>query len=162
MKKLLEGFLNWVKGFDLGKFFKGLVNGDEKQAELLKENTIKSSEFVNNIRAWLMSPTMDIYTAVIPGEWDNELKESAKTFLDKVVGMYAPLINCMNEMTVGDQLMCIYGKLNEAGTLKVKGFWLELGTLAAMIFSDGKLDYGDAVTAGKFVWEKVTSKNKPK
>ncbi len=160
MKKLLAGFVKWISGFKLEKFFKGLVDGDEQAAESLKATIEQSNEFTNKVKAWLQNPIGDILTAVIPGTWDNELKAKAETALGTISTNLAVITGCVNENSDADnQLVCVYNKyLSVNDPNQVKTFWQNFGNLAADIFTDRKIDFSDLAVGVKFVYDLITKK----
>lgn len=160
-KNFLQKFVAWVKGFNLIKWFKGFVNGDETEAEKLKEIVETSNDFVAKVLAWLKNPAGDILTAVIPGEWDDNLKKKATELLEKIAYNGAQFTGCVQLPTVGEQLACVYNKIIELNDEDEEdSFKHKLGVLATKVFANGKLDFGDAVIAAQFVFELVTKKKK--
>lgn len=49
------------------------------------ENIKKAMRVATNLREWLKSPTISVLVAIIPGEWDNELRRQAIAALDKII-----------------------------------------------------------------------------
>lgn len=157
---IIKDIGKFIKGWRLDKFFKGLVGGDKQSAKDLQTTVEQASTLVNNIKAYLASPVADIFTAVIPGDWDDKAKESAKVFIERITANSAKLTGCLEMGTVGEQLSCIYAKiLNIGDEDETKSFWHKLGVLATKVFADGKLRFGDAVLAAQFVYEIITKPN---
>lgn len=150
---------SWVKGWKLGDFFKGLVDGDRKAAKQLQLTVEQSNQFVNKIREWLASPIGDLVAFVIPGDWGDKERAQAIEILTRFTSNNATLLSCMEQPTVGQQLICIYEKIQAVpDPTKKKSFLEELGTLATMVFADGKLDWSDAGLAAKLVFKMITQK----
>ena len=155
----LKKFVNWVKGWNLGKFFRGFVNGDQDAADDLKATVEMSNNFVGKVIGWLESPVGDLLENVIPGDWDAELRDKATAALARIAKNTAFLTGCAELPTVGEQLSCAYGKIVGLGDEdEVKSFKHKLGVLLSKVFANGKLDFGDAVIASQFIFELVTQK----
>lgn len=149
----------WIKGWRLDKFFKGLVGGDKKSGEDLQATVALAVQLVNNLKDYLRSPMGNLLTAVIPGDWDNELKAKAQQFIEKVANNSAIITDCTSLQTSGEQLICVYNKivsLNDED--EEDSFWQKLGALATKVFADGRLSFGDAVLAAEFVYRLVVKK----
>lgn len=150
----------WIKGWKLDKFFKGLVNGDKEAGANLQATVEKAIELVNNLKAYLQSPIGNIVTAVIPGTWDDELKRKSEIFLQEVVVNSALITDCTNLQTAGEQLACVYNKIVSLGEHQKDSFWHLLGVTATRIFADGKLTFSDSVIAAEMVYRLIV-KEKP-
>lgn len=151
----------WIKGWRLDKFFKGVANGDHEQAENLEATTTKAVEFVDKLKGWFLSPYGDIVTNIIPGDWDNDLKEKASAFLEKAAKNRSLISECASLPTAGEQLVCAYQKVVSLGDKDaLHGFWHELGVTATLVFADGKLTFGDAAIAAEAVYRLVVKKKK--
>lgn len=160
--KFLKNFTDWIKGWRLDKFFKGFVNGDEKAGAELQRTVELSNEFIARVLGWLKNPIGDVVEAVIPGEWDTELRAKGIEVLEKITTNSGKLMGCLQLATTGEQLTCIYGKIVELNDEdEVDSFKQKIAVFAARIFADGKIKgWGDGVIAAQFVFDLVTSKRK--
>ena len=159
---LITNITKWVKGWRLDKFFKGFVDGDKQAAENLQMTVEKASLLVEKIKGYLKSPTGDIITSVIPGDWDNELRAKAIAFLEKLTKNSATAYGCFDKTkTVGQQLSCVYEKIVALKDEdEVKSFWHKMGVMFTKAFADGKLTFSDSVFAIELVYDAIRSKRK--
>ncbi|MEJ7829410.1 MAG: hypothetical protein WKF91_14465 [Segetibacter sp.] len=148
----------WIKGWRLDKIFKGIAEGDKDVAQDLEEKTKKAIEFVQWLKEQIRS-TGGLITSVIPGTWDDDLKAKAELFLEKATSNARLLSECAEKPTPGEQLTCTYNKILISGDeFEENNFWHKLGVLATIVFSDGKITFGDAVTAAEFMYRLVVKK----
>lgn len=155
----ITNFVKWVKGFELKKFFKGLVNGDENQAAQIHDFTVKSNDFVNYVKGQLNSPAANMAISFIPRDFDKDLQSKANEVLERFSPMMAKLTGCSTEGTPGQIISCVYAKFANAGDpLAKKSFWIQLAAFSAQIFADGKITLSDAAVAAKFVYDLITKK----
>lgn len=154
--------IGWIKGWRLDKFLKGVAGGDKEAADNLHDTTEKAVELVNNLKAYLQNPMGDFVTAVIPGDWDNDLKAKAELFITKIAGNASLITDCTNLSTAGEQLVCVYSKITGLNDEDEEdSFWHKLGVLATKVFADGKITFGDAVVAAEFIYRVIVKKPVP-
>lgn len=151
----------WIKGWRLDKWFKAIVNGDDKAASELQMTVERVNELILKLRQWLNNPVGAI-TVIIPGDWDDELKSKAEEFLDKVITNAAKFSECFKEgMSISDMAICVFNKVISLGDEdELNSFWQRLAALGARILSDGKLTWSDAVHAGQFVYDEITKERR--
>lgn len=140
-------------------FFANLAHGDQDAADQIELTATNVATLIQNVKAYLQSPMGDLIVAVIPGTWDNELKEKGQEFLTKIIAQEATLHGCLALPTIGEQLTCVYSKilaLEDEG--HEDSFWHKLGVLGTQAFADGKLTFSDAVLAIEFVFRLIFKK----
>jgi hypothetical protein len=140
--------------------FQKIAHGDEAAADEIELTATNVATLINNIKGYIESPMGDFLVNVIPGTWDNDLKVKATEFLNKVIAQESILMNCLQEATIGEQIVCIYSKiegLNDES--QTNSFWHKLGVLGTEIFSDGKLSFSDSILAIEFLYRLIFKKD---
>lgn len=150
---------DFIRGWRLDKFIKALVNGDHEEAEKLQLTGTKLIELVDQVKAWVKSPMGDFITSVIPGDWDNELKEKGIAFLDKQANNFAIITGAGELPTIGEKFVYAYNKVVETGDEdKEDGFWHELGSAGTKAFADGKITFGDGAVLAEMLYRLIVKK----
>lgn len=132
----------WIKGWRLDRFFKDLFHGDNN-AEL-KDITAKAVVLVEKIKEYASSPNADMVTAIIPGDWDDALKEKVKAVIPKVLEQVAKGSECFDQPSLGEKVACIVRNTTsnpDAGE-RTK-FFHELAGAFGVALSDGKFTLSD-------------------
>ena len=86
------------------EFFHRLFGGNPKK---FLENYAKPAILiVQGVRDLVKSDVIDIATKLLPGTWDDDLKEKAKAALDKALGVLQLSYDCLQKGTLTEKLFC--------------------------------------------------------
>lgn len=150
---------DFIRGWRLDKFVKALVNGDHEQAEKLQDTGTKLIELVDKVKSWVKSPMGDFVTSVIPGDWDDNLKEKGIAFLEKQATNFDIITGASVAPTIGEKFVYAYNKVLETGDEdKEDGFWHELGSAGTKAFADGKITFGDGAVLAEMLYRLIVKK----
>jgi len=72
--------MKWLK--NLTAWLKKFIHNTDEQ---LKKYLPKGIELVEKVKTFIDSPTADVITLIIPGSWDDNLKNIARAFLPKML-----------------------------------------------------------------------------
>ena len=146
--------VEWVKGWRLDKFVKGLSKKDE-----LKEDCTKAVLLVQGLRQGIENPTVKQITDLIPGNWDEKTVAKTKQILPSVLTALSEGSECLEKPTDMETALCVYQKIKSHSSEVIRGNgWNGVAVAFAVAFSDGKFDLSDVLTMVPAVFKALFGK----
>jgi len=130
------------------KLFKGLLPELKKAVHVgvTITNAIKEFDLANG-------GTVDIITKLIPGEWDDKLKEKVRDELPMIMVQLQLVDNTMT-LTNKDEIVASAVKtLQQLSGDYRSAFLNSLAIIVAQVAADGKLDWNDAAYILKWYYD---------
>ncbi len=146
------GLFSWVP--NLLKWFGRIF---KKGADTVNDLLPKVIDLVNNIKEFdTANPDVaDFFTKIIPGDWDDNLKDKARDILPEVLTQFQGAQACMQLPTQEEQLTCIIKQLQSITNNNVQAlFWGDLAALITHALADGKLSIEEIRSVVKFIYDK--------
>jgi hypothetical protein len=114
----------------------------------------------DKLKTFAESETADILTAIIPGEWDDQLKNALRAFLPKILVELKLAENCANQSDPNEVLKCAIQTLQQMGGDWIKDsvkkdFLDSLATEITVLMADGKFDWDDAKHLVKWYYDHI-------
>lgn len=138
----------------IGRFFRKLFG---KEGWLKKDVIPFVIEVVNNIKEFDdTNPYFaDLLTAIIPGTWDDALKDKMRAALKIALEQSAILTECLEIEDENERIGCIINQLQSITNADVKAMkWAEIAAYATKaIANDDKLDINEIAALVKMVYE---------
>ena len=139
----------------LGRWWRWLKNIISKGGDLAKDLLPKVIELVNNIKEFdVNNPDIaDFLTKIIPGDWDDKLKEQARLLLPDLLKEFAAFDACLAQ-TGDEQLICITTQLQSVTNINIYSLnWGDLTALITHALSDKKLSVEEIRSLVKYVYD---------
>lgn len=140
----------------LGRFFRKLFG---KEGWLRKKIIPSVIEVVNNVKEWdSANPEFaDLLTTLIPGTWDDKLKDKMRAALRIALEQAAVFNACLDLEDEDAKIACIikqFQSITNADTKALK--WAEVAAyLTKYIADDDKLDINEIAALVKIVYEDI-------
>lgn len=151
-----------AKQFFLWRWFSGFLKWfgiiADKGKDILEDLMPKVIELVNNIKEFdtAIPEIGDFMTKIIPGDWDDKLKEKAREVIPSLLVAFKAGQSCLEKDTNDEVLICITNVLQSETNINVK--ILQWGDLAALIthsLSDKELSIEELRTMVKYVYDNM-------
>jgi hypothetical protein len=98
-----------------------------------------------NVKSFIDSPAVDVLTAIIPGDLDDELKNLLRAKLPQILTELKLADNCGNLNDPSQITVCAISVLQQLdGDIK-SAFLHNLSILITQVAADGKLSWSDGV-----------------
>ena len=94
----------------------------------------------------------DVLTAIIPGDWDDKLKERVRAELPKIL-VELKLVDSTLGLSDNEIVLAGIKALTELSARAKAPFLNSLSQLIAQVAADGKLDWDDVVYLEKWVYD---------
>jgi len=106
------------------------------------------------LNKFIDSGVADVLVKIIPGEWDDKLKDKIKEGLPKILIDLKLAEACANESDPNKIVLCAINTIQEATNGNVKSAWLHsLSILIGDLVSDGDLSWKDGAKIGEWYFE---------
>lgn len=128
----------------ISDFFRGLVPE-------LKEAVKVGVTVVDKLKAITDSQAADILTAIIPGTWDDQLKDKLRAELPKILSNMRLVQECADETDPEKIVACAVRTLQQLEGDFKSAFLHNLAILIAQVAADGKLSWSDGVYILQYV-----------
>lgn len=138
--------IKWAKGLRLDKFFKNLfhkLSDIEKQAVEVGVNIVNAFKNIDTAHPEIL----DIITALIPGTFDDMIKEKLRAELPKILEGLQLAKSCEGLTDPTAIVQCALKSLQTISPEFQKDFWDALAVHISIVVADGKLDWSD----GKYI-----------
>lgn len=140
----------------MDKFFKELfTNANNEQ---LKDFAAKAVILVNNIKDYSNSTNVDFITAIVPGDWDNELVYKVRKVLPIVIETVSMIGGCASQPTLGGKVVCMVNLIKVKEENERTKFWHGLAASIGVALSDGKLTVSDLFLVLEPIFREITKK----
>jgi hypothetical protein len=106
--------------------------------EWIHENVQPSIETIQRLKALFDSPVIDAFTALIPGDADDRVKEWVRSNLDKAIFAVSPLPDIINEPDASLKIVKLIEWLKTLSPSLQKGALMRLASEMAKAANDGK------------------------
>ena len=123
---------------NIGKMFKGLLPE-------LKEAIHWGVVITDNLNNYVNNPAVDILTAIIPSEVDDNIKVKLREWLPKLLIQLKLADKCANLTDKDAIVKCAVETLQSIDGDVKSAFLHNLSILIAKVAADGKLDWSDGV-----------------
>lgn len=138
----------------IGRFFRKLFG---KEGWLKRKVIPFVIEVVNNVKDWdSQNPQFaDLLTALIPGTWDDKLKEKMRAALKIALEQAAIFTTCLDMEDEDAKIACIITQLQSITNADTRALkWAEIAAYATKyIADDEKLDINEIAALVKMVYE---------
>lgn len=142
----------------LGRWWAWLKNVISKGKTIVKDLMPKVIELVNNIKEFDTSnpDVADFITKIIPGTWDDALKEKARELVPILLIQFKATQACLDKPTDDETLACVVSQLQSVVNPDIKALnWGSLTALITHALSDGKLSIEEIRSMVKYVYDNM-------
>lgn len=139
----------------LGRWWRWLKNIISEGGDIAKDLMPKVIELVNNIKEFdgAIPELGDFLTKIIPGDWDDKLKDEARKLLPELLAQFAAFDACLAK-TGDEQLVCITTQLQSVTNIQIYSLnWGDLTALITHALSDKKLSVEEIRSLVKYVYD---------
>jgi hypothetical protein len=144
MKKILEQIKTWLKA----KFDKGF--------DAIKKNSYTAVKVTEALKNVIGSPITDLLTALIPGEFDNEIKYKLRKILPEVAAKVAIGHNIIQASDDPNTAMtAIVAYIESLGAEARKDWWVLFSAKVTEALSDGKVTYAELVVLTQMAYTEL-------
>lgn len=144
----------------IGRFFKKLFG---KEGWLKRKVIPFVIEVVNNVKEWddTNPQFADLLTALIPGTWDDDLKNRMRAALKVALEQAAIFTQCLEIEDEDARIACIISHLQSITNADVKALkWAEIAAYATKYLADDeKLDINEIAALVKMVYENTAKED---
>ncbi len=140
----------------IGRFLRWFTKLLKKGEDIAKDLMPKVIELVNNIKEFdTTNPQVgDFITSIIPGTWDDDLKEKARLLLPDLLKELATFDECLDKPTEDEILICVTTQLQAVTNSNIAALnWGDLTALITHALSDGKLSIEEIRSLVKYVYD---------
>lgn len=149
--------LKWIKGMHIERFFQHVLGLTPEDQKFTDDAVKKAVYFVDKIKNFVNSPTVDVATNWFPGDWDNKAVAAGRDALNTILDGMLEGQECSSKPTLEEKLLCAVEKVVPQGNSRAK-FWHDLASDLARIFSDGKLTLSDGFILVEIAFRELLSK----
>ena len=111
-----------------------------------QKHILPSIEVVNNIKTVVESPVVDILTAIIPGTWDDAIKDFVRANIQKVLTLMNITADIASDPDPASQLAKLVEYLKNASAPMQAAIYKQLASELSKASANGKEEYkGQAV-----------------
>jgi hypothetical protein len=101
---------------------------------------------VEKIKQFIDTPIADFITDLIPGEVDDEIKDTLRLYLPKVLVELQLTANCVDQTEDPNEIVtCALKTLGEVGQDAKNAFLHDLAALISQAASDGTISWSDSI-----------------
>jgi len=140
----------------LGRWWSYLKQLISKGKVIVKDLMPKVIELVNNIKEFdTTNPDVaDFITKVIPGTWDDGLKDKAREIVPLLLVQFKASQLCLEKTNDDEMLVCVVNQLQSVLNPNIKALnWGSLTALITHALSDGKLSIEEIRSMVKYVYD---------
>jgi hypothetical protein len=134
------------KMWDAVRKFFGSIGEEAKQV------IVVAHDIVENIKAFVYSPGMDVLTAIIPTDIDNKIVDVLRAALPRILTSLTNVDEVLN-MDKDKELAAAIYRINEAPEEVRKVFYHGLASLITELVSDGELSWSDSVAIQEYYYK---------
>lgn len=142
--------LRWIKNIHLDGIFK-------KAEKAIHEFIPKAIEIVNNIKKFddTHPEFADILTAIIPGTWDDALKEKARVVIPRILVQMQVISTDQSGESLDDFIKLTVEKILSLDKQSRGYKWFELASRIAVDFANGELSDAEVKSILQAIYENL-------
>lgn len=135
----------------IGKLWNGIKQLFSSVDKLLQQHISTAVITVENLKQLADSPSLDVITAIIPGNVDDKIKEKLRDYLPVLLDQLRVYETC-NKLDPDQKLQCIVRQINLSTNNIKNHLYHGLASLIIQTLSDGKLSFGDCIVLSEYYY----------
>ena len=135
----------------IGKLWNGIKQLFSPVDKLLQQHISTAVITVENLKQLADSPSLDVITAIIPGNVDDKIKEKLRDYLPVLLDQLRVYETC-NKLDPDQKLQCIVRQINLSTNNIKNHLYHGLASLIIQTLSDGKLSFSDCIVLSEYYY----------